>query len=101
MAVYVVAQSRIENREMLEGYVSKALPTIQRHGGRVVAFDETPQFIEGSVEHPRTVIVGFESEEAFRAWYDSPEYQEILPQRLNAAPGTLILAQGPTASSTT
>lgn len=94
MSVYVVAQGRIEDREMLGSYVSKALPTIQSHGGRVIAFDETPQFIEGSIEHPRTVILEFESEAAFRAWYDSPEYQEILPKRLEAAPGTLILVQG-------
>ncbi len=94
MAVYAVAHSRIDNREMLASYVSKALPTIQRHGGRVVAFDEAPQVIEGSVAHPRTVIVEFPSEEAFRAWYDSPEYQAILPNRLNAGPGTLILARG-------
>jgi uncharacterized protein (DUF1330 family) len=94
MAVYVVAQSRIENPEMLAEYVSGALPTIMSHGGRVIAFDETPQSIEGEIEHPRTVIVEFESEEAFRGWYDSPEYQEILPKRLNAAPGTLIVATG-------
>jgi len=100
MSVYAVAQSRIDDREKLARYVSKALPTIQRHGGRVVAFDETPQVIEGEVEHPRTVILEFPSEASFRAWYDSPEYQAILPDRLNAAPGSLILARGLAAAST-
>ena len=36
MPVYVVAQGRIENREMLDEYVGKALPTIQSSGGRVL-----------------------------------------------------------------
>jgi uncharacterized protein (DUF1330 family) len=31
---------------------------------------------------------------AFRAWYDSPEYQEILPLRLKSTRGTLIVAKG-------
>ena len=94
MPVYVVAQGRIDNRELLDAYVAQALPTISAHGGRVVAFDETPEVVEGTVEYPRTVIVEFQTREAFRAWYDSPEYQAILPQRFEAAPGTLIVAQG-------
>jgi len=94
MAVYVVAQGRIENRKLLEEYVGKALPTIAAHGGRVLAFDESPDVIEGTVDRPRTVILEFASPEQFRAWYDSPEYRKILPLRLEAAPGTLIVVEG-------
>ena len=74
--------------------MEKAIPTISAHGGRIVAFDETPEVVEGAVDYPRTVIVEFPTREAFRAWYDSPEYQAILPVRLDAAPGTLIVANG-------
>ena len=94
MGVFVVAQGRIENREQLDQYVEKALPTIDAHGGRVVAFDEQPTVVEGTVEFPRTVILEFETQDAFRAWYESPEYQAILPVRLAAMPGTLIVAKG-------
>ena len=94
MSVYVVAQGRIDNREQLDRYVAQALPTISAHGGRVVAFDETPDVVEGTVEYPRTVIVEFATRKAFRAWYNSPEYPAILPQRFEAAPGTLIVARG-------
>ena len=94
MSVYVVAQGRIENREMLDEYVGKALPTIQKSGGRVLAFDESPEVVEGEIEHPRTVILEFPSQEAFRAWYDSADYQAILPLRLDSTPGTLIAVKG-------
>ena len=94
MPVYVVAQGRIENREMLDEYVAKALPTIQSSGGRVLGFDEAPDVIEGGIDHPRTVIVEFPSREAFRAWYDSKAYQAILPLRLQSAPGSLIVVNG-------
>ena len=50
MPVYVIAQGRIENRDMLNEYVGKALPTIQSGGGRVLAFDETPNVVEGQIE---------------------------------------------------
>jgi uncharacterized protein (DUF1330 family) len=94
MSVYVIAQGRIENREMLGEYVSKVLPTIQAGGGRVLAFDETPEVVEGEIGYPRTVILEFPSHEVFRAWYDSDVYQAILPLRLESAPGTLIVVNG-------
>ncbi len=94
MPVYVVAQGRIKDRNLLDKYVEKAIPTIEPHGGRIVAFDETPEVVEGTIDLPRTVILEFPSREAFRAWYDSPEYQAILPMRLNSTPGTLIVADG-------
>jgi uncharacterized protein (DUF1330 family) len=92
--VYVVAQGRIEDREMLGEYVAKVIPSIQSGGGRILGFDESPEIVEGEVEHPRTVILEFPSREAFRAWYDSPDYQAILPLRLQSTPGTLIVVDG-------
>ena len=50
--------------------------------------------MESDVGYPRTVILEFESQEAFRAWYDSDAYQAILPLRLHSAPGTLIVVDG-------
>jgi uncharacterized protein (DUF1330 family) len=94
MSVYVVAQGRIENREMLDEYVSKVLPGIQSGGGRILAFDETPEVVEGEVAYPRTVILEFSSHEDFRAWYDSDAYQAILPLRLQSTPGSLIVVNG-------
>ena len=94
MAVYVVAQGRVENRDMLNEYVGQALRTIRASGGRVLGFDESPDIIEGDVGHPRTVIVEFPSHEAFRAWYDSDAYQAILRLRLDSTPGTMIVVNG-------
>jgi uncharacterized protein (DUF1330 family) len=94
MSVYVIAQGRIDNRAMLDEYVAKAIPTIQSAGGRVLGFDESPEAVEGEVPYPRTVILEFESNEAFRTWYDSDAYQAILPLRTESTPGTLIVVQG-------
>ena len=94
MPVYAIAQGRIENREMLNEYVAKVIPTIESGGGRILGFDESPEVVEGELEHPRTVILEFPSREAFRAWYESADYQAILPLRLESTPGTLIVVDG-------
>jgi uncharacterized protein (DUF1330 family) len=94
MPVYVVAQGRVENRDMLNEYVAKVIPSIQSGGGRILGFDESPEVVEGEIEYPRTVILEFPSRETFRTWYDSAGYQAILPLRLESTPGTLIVVDG-------
>jgi uncharacterized protein (DUF1330 family) len=94
MPVYAIAQGRIEDRGMLDQYVAKVIPTIQSGGGRILGFDESPEVVEGEVAYPRTVILEFPTRDAFRAWYDSAEYREILPLRLQSTPGTLIVVDG-------
>jgi uncharacterized protein (DUF1330 family) len=94
MPVYVIAHGRTVNRALHDDYVAKALPTLPPYGGKVLAFSETPEIVEGSVKDPRFVLLEFPSREKFRAWYDSPEYQAILPMRLESAPGTLVVIEG-------
>jgi uncharacterized protein (DUF1330 family) len=94
MPVYAIVQGKVENQEMLDQYMAKAGPTVGAHQGRLVAYDEAPVVVEGQMPHPRTVVLAFPSMKEFRAWYDSPEYQKILPLRLKGAPGTLIVVEG-------
>ena len=72
---------------------SRAASTLIAHDAKVLAVDESPVFVEGSVEYPRTVVIEFESETAFRRWYDSPEYTAAREHRLDAAKGTFILVK--------
>ena len=42
----------------------------------------------------RTVVIEFPDLATARAWYNSPEYQAILPFRLVASQGDAILVEG-------
>jgi uncharacterized protein (DUF1330 family) len=94
MPVYAIAQGRIENREKFDEYVALASPTLVEHKARLLALDETPAIIEGSIDYPRTVVLEFESEQAFYDWYDSPEYTAARALREESAQGTFILISG-------
>jgi len=94
MAIIVVAQGTIKDRAKIDEYGAKAGPTIAASGAKIIAIDEDPEVIEGSIDNKRTIILEFESKDAFNAWYNSPEYQAALPLRLEAAPGSLIRVQG-------
>jgi uncharacterized protein (DUF1330 family) len=82
MPVLFIVQEQIDDAEALAGYAEKAR-SAPGHG-KLIAVDDNPIAIEGNPHGSRVVILEFEDEAAFRAWYDSPEYQEAVKIRLAA-----------------
>ncbi len=80
-AVYAVFTHNVTDPEQLRKYSAAAGPTLAR--AEVVAADQKARTLEGDPV-TRVVILKFADEEAARSWYDSDEYQALLPLRLNA-----------------
>jgi len=93
MAAYFIAQYVVNDPKVYREYQAAAGPTIKAAGGEMVAFDVASETIEGVPPGPQTVIVKFESTDAAKAWYDSPEYQAALPKRLAATEGFAVISQ--------
>ena len=93
MAAYFIAQYVVNDPELYREYQGGAAPTIQASGGELVAFDAAAETIEGEPPGPQTVVLKFESTEAAKAWYHSPEYQKVVGKRLQATNGFAIIAQ--------
>ena len=53
-----------------------------RNRHRYLVLAGATELIEGGPEPKRIVILEFADTAAFKLWYSSPEYQEILPTRL-------------------
>ena len=98
MAFYVIWDAEITNRPGLEPYVAAVNDTVAKHGGRYLARGGTIKLIEGGPEPKRIVILEFPDAAAFDRWYNSPEYQKILPHRLQNATGRLFTVEGMTAA---
>lgn len=92
MSVYFVIQEEIHDEEALVAYREKARAA--SGGGKVLALDDAPIAVEGAWHGGRCVIIEFEDEAAFRAWYDSPAYQEALAIRLSATDSRSGLVHG-------
>ena len=93
MAAYFIAQYVVNDPKLYREYQAAAAPTIHARGGEIVAFDVAAQTIEGTPPGPQTVIVKFESAEAAKAWYQSPEYQAAVGKRLAATNGFAVISQ--------
>ena len=78
---YVIFTEVIHDQDRFQAYIQKALPTILQAGGRPVIVQDDPEVIEGTWHGTRTVVLEFDSVEAARNWYRSPDYQAIVGER--------------------
>jgi len=90
MTAFFVATSTIKNPKKLQEYAQKAAATFAPHGGEAVLRGKVDGALAGSADHQAVGIVKFPSPEALTAWFNSPEYQAIVPLRDEAADMTII-----------
>ena len=86
MSVYFVVQEQVDDPAGLKNYMKAARASSLGRGRAIV--------VEGDWHGSRLVILEFDDEEAFRDWYDSPEYQAALPLRLSSTDSRGALAKG-------
>lgn len=94
MKAYLVAHIEVQDPQGFEAYRDKVPAVIAQYGGRYLVRGGTAHPMEGDWQVPRLVIIEFDSLEAARAFYDSPEYQAILPLRLQASRGDMAFVEG-------
>jgi uncharacterized protein (DUF1330 family) len=94
MPTYLIVNSTITDQELLDAYRAAVGPTLAGHDAKVRVSTDTAQTIEGEPAGPRVVVMEFPDEDAFRAWYDSPAYREVIDLRLKATNGFAVLAHG-------
>lgn len=93
MPVYFIAQVDVQDPDGYQTYQEAAVKA-PMHGAKLLAMDGEPVLVEGSWAGPKTVILEFESEEKFRAWYDSPEYQAAAKLRQQATNSNVVMVHG-------
>ena len=94
MKSYVVANVHVENPSAYEDYRSRTAEVIEQYGGRFLTRGGAIELIEGGPEPKRIVILEFADKEAVKRWYNSPEYQKILPMRLDNSTGRAFIVEG-------
>ena len=91
MAVYFVAIDKITNPDLMQEYFAAVTPLLNATDHQVVGYDPDAFPLERSTAGQRCLVIKFPSEEVFRAFYDSAEYQAILGKRLGATDGSAVL----------
>ena len=94
MPAYFVAELDVTNPAGYEPYRAAVPATIAQYGGRYLTRGGAAELLEGGPEPKRVVILEFADVAAVKRWYDSPEYQKILPTRLANSTGRAFIVEG-------
>jgi len=93
MTYVVVTIKRVLDLEAFRDYAARVAPIIESYGGKYVAVDKKPDVRSGEWPFIRTVIVAYPNYEAAQKWYDSAEYQRIIPIRMRAIDANIAMVR--------
>ena len=92
---YVLGQLTIQNPDGYAQYSQYVPETVAKHGGKyLVRWGGNSIQLEGVTQGNRKVVIEFPNRDAAVTWYNSPEYQAILPIRLANSDGHISIVEG-------
>ena len=91
---YAVFTEQVTDAEGMAAYSRAALPTLLAGGATPIVVGPPAELLEGEWHGTQTVILEFDSVEAAQAWYNSPEYQAVIPTRQAAATSNAAIFSG-------
>ena len=94
MPAYFVAELEITDQTGMDPYRAAVPAALEQYGGRFLTRGGATELVEGGPEPKRVVILEFADKAAVKRWYNSPEYQKILPMRLDNATGRAFIVEG-------
>ena len=94
MATYLIGDTLLDNPELYEEYKLKAKPLVERFGGEYLARGGSMTLKESDLWSPsRMVLIRFPDADSAYRFYNSPEYQAILPISRQSARRTMFMLE--------
>ena len=91
---YVIAEVEIKDPTALHKYGEKAPQIVASFNGHYVVRGGDVQALEGEPPKGYIVVIGFDSVQKAREWYDSPAYAAIRPFRQSSTKSRLFIVEG-------
>jgi len=93
MPAYVAVHAKVKNPEKLAEYSKAAGQTVADHGGTFTIRAPIDRILTGEADYNRFVLIEFPDLDTARGWYDSPEYQALIPVRDEGADMLFTLSE--------
>ncbi len=91
---YLIVMGTVTDRAKFAEYVQALPPLYARFGGEYVVLSREPKLVEGRYDHTSLVISKWPSVAAAQAFWDSPEYRELVKLREGAGTFDVLIAPG-------
>jgi uncharacterized protein (DUF1330 family) len=90
MSAYLVGNVEIHDEHTIDEYRRRALPLVEKFGGKAIAIDATPVYFEGNWIPRNMILLEFPSVSAIRSLLSSPEYAPLAAMRQSSAHTDLV-----------
>lgn len=94
MPAFLIAEIEVTDPDTYARYRAQTPGVIAAYGGRFLVRGGTVEAREGDPPAGRVVVLEFADMAAVRRFYDSPDYQAILPLRQASSRGRVYLVEG-------
>ena len=94
MVAYVIADIDVKDPEGFKSYRDLVPDIIAKHGGKFIVRGGEIENIEGDWDAHRIIMLEFPDMAAVKRFWDSDEYKEILPLRLNNTDSRVLFVDG-------
>ena len=91
---YIISMISVTNPEEYKAYMGPTAELVKAHGGRYLVRGGEKTVIEGETEYDRFVVLEFDSVEKAKAFYEDPEYAEVMKIRHRNSKGTMVRVEG-------
>ena len=91
---YLIAEVEVHDPDTYAKYRSKTPEAIAKHGGRFLVRGGESDAREGEAPKGRVVVVEFDNMAAAKTFYESADYQPLIPIRQAASNGRLFFVEG-------
>jgi len=85
MPAHVAVTIRVKDRDKLSEYASKAPDTVAAHGGKFMMRAPVTEVLSGNAHYNVFALILFPDADTARTWYNSREYQDLIPVREEGA----------------
>jgi uncharacterized protein (DUF1330 family) len=92
MPSYVVVLARIKNPDKIAEYSKAAGPIVAKYEGKFITRAPIVESLTQNADYERFVLIEFPNPDIARTWYNSTEYQALIPLRNEGADMVFSLA---------
>lgn len=92
MSCFLLAAVDRKDLEAYKAYEEGGVASVAKFGIEPLAICDDVQTIEGEAPAKRIVLLKFKDRETLDAWYNSPEYQGVIPIRQASADTKFVVA---------
>lgn len=94
MPAYFIAFVSVHDQARYDAYRRRVMPTLEAFGGRIRVMTRRFEVLEGALGAERLAVIEFPDLATAKRWYASPEYQDVMIDRVAGTTTIGILVDG-------